>query len=61
MDDLIASDKNKLTSNAKNLVELHQVGKIFPARRKGTDDVVALRETTQLWGHLVVVRPPCCL
>lgn len=60
MDDLIASNKKKLASNTKNLVELHQVGKIFPARRKGTDDVVALRETTQSIrrGEIVTIVGP---
>ncbi len=60
MVDLIASNKNKLASNTKNLVELNQVGKIFPARRKGTDDVVALRETTQSIrrGEIVTIVGP---
>jgi NitT/TauT family transport system ATP-binding protein len=60
MDDLIASNKNKLASITKNLVELNQVGKIFPARRKGTDDVVALRETTQSIrrGEIVTIVGP---
>jgi NitT/TauT family transport system ATP-binding protein len=60
MNNLVADKNGNFFSKAKNLVELDKVGKIFPARRKGTDDVVALRETTQSIrrGEIVTIVGP---
>ena len=60
MNNLVADKNGNFFSKDKNLVELDKVGKIFPARRKGTDDVVALRETTQSIrrGEIVTIVGP---